>query len=229
MRIAFLPLATMILCAAPASPRLVLDATTHAFGTVARGVRVVHRFKVTNGGSAPLRILRLNASCGCTSTVLGRKELAPGEATELEVTFNTDGFHGPVRKTLEVLSDDPVEPSRTLTLEADVTADVTPTNAEFFFADLTPRDRRKTSLKIKSETGRPVFATNVDMSEAPWLGVATRTVGRNLFVDLELLAKNLPGDQTSGTDTLAVHVENPKVTVVHIRVRWEKRSATPRK
>lgn len=205
-----------------AQQRLVLDADSHHFGQIRAGIKVAHRFRITNAGDAPLRIVRVNPSCGCTSTVVGKQVLEPGEATELEAVFDATGYRGPVKKLIELVSDDPAGPSRTLAVEADVLAEVIPETQEVAFRDLARKDRRKRSVKLTSGTGEPIAVLDAELSEAPWLGVATRPAGKDVFVDLVLLARNLPPGRESGTDTLAFRVANPNPSVVNLRVSWEK-------
>ena len=211
-------------------PRLSLAEPDFDFGRIGPVQIVTHRFKASNTGSAPLTIANLAASCGCTSTVLGRKTLAPGESTELEVTFNPAGQHGVTRKAVQVFSDDPVAPAQTLTFQADVLAVILVSPEEVRFTDLTPRDRRKASVKVESLSGQPILLSNAELSEAPWLGVATREEDNNLWVDLDLLARRLPPARLSGIDTINLHVNNPGPSIVTVNVRWERRppvSATP--
>ena len=120
MRIPALVLLAPVVCLAQAAPHISFEASHFDFGKISADTKVSHRFKVTNTGQAPLNITRLNPSCGCTSTVLGKWTLAPGESTDIEVTFNPAGFRGLSRKSIQVVSDDPASPTSTLTFEADV-------------------------------------------------------------------------------------------------------------
>lgn len=223
LRSALIAASVPVLCMAQAPPHLAVDEAIHDFGRIRVGEKAAHRFRITNDGGAELKILRLVSSCGCTSTVAGKDTLAPGESTDLETAFNAEGFRGPVAKTVEVVTNDPASPSLTLTLKAEVLADVTPSTQEVHFGDLGPRDRRKASVKLASETGQPILVTGADLSEAPWLGVATRTVGKDVFVDFLMLAKNLPPEKGSGIDTVTLHVANPRLSEVHLQVRWDRR------
>jgi len=223
LRSALIAASVPVLCLAQAPPHLAVDEAIHEFGRIRMGERPAHRFRITNDGGAELKILRLVSSCGCTSTVAGKDTLAPGEGTDLETVFNSEGFQGPVTKTIQVLTNDPASPSLTLTLKAEVQADVTPSTQEIHFGDLGPRDRRKASVKLTSETGQPILVTGADLSEAPWLGVATRTVGKDVFVDFLLLAKNLSPKEVSGIDTVTLHLANPRLSEVRLHVRWDRR------
>jgi Protein of unknown function (DUF1573) len=207
-----------------------VDSLLHDFGPVGSNTQTSHRFKITNAGSAPLQITKVNTPCGCTSSVVGETTVAPGQSTELAVTFNSAGLKGLSRKTVEVISNDPANPSQIFSIQAEVAADITPEAADVLFQDLVPRDRRKQSVKFTTGTGRPIHVVDADLSEAPWLGVATRERDNNLWVDLDLLARRLPAASLSGTDTITLHVLNPLASTVKLSVHWERRApvvATP--
>jgi hypothetical protein len=217
-----LALAVPAICLAqtPGQPRLVLDAPHYDFGRIAPDLTVTHRFKASNTGSAPLTLIKLSPSCGCTSTVVGKPVLAPGESTELEVTFNSAGARGLNRKTVSVESNDPVHPVQTLSFEANVLPAIITATDQLWFADLRREDRRKASLKLETGTGQPIRVSDVDLSPAPWLGVATRSQDKDLWVDFQLQARSLPPDKLSGTDTVTLHLENPQPSTVQLSVHW---------
>lgn len=220
-----LTLIALLGLAAPAQevPRLQVDAEQHDFGPLVQNRAVTHVFKVRNAGSAPLTIRRVVPACGCTSTLLGQSTLAPGEATDLQVTLNTTGMSGRVRKTVLVESDDPERPNLTLAFEGDMMRDVEPPEREVWFDRLTPKVRRKASVSFESGTGSPIEVTDADLSEAPWLGVATREQDGRLWVDLDLLARRLPRGQASGTDSITLHVRNPRPSRVRLNVHWARK------
>jgi hypothetical protein len=208
---------------AQGKPHLVLDETHYEFGRIGPAAVVTHRFKASNGGDAPLTITKLNASCGCTSTLVGQGTLAPGESTELEVTFNAMGHPGPNQKSVEVVSDDPVQPVQILSFGAEVMQDIEPVVQEVRFDGLVSKDRRKASVKLASETGQPIRVVSADLSDSPWLGVATREEGDDVYVDLELVARLLPPGKPSGVDTIGLHLANPNPSVVQLRILWQRR------
>ena len=229
MRMPLLALGVTAICLAQAPPlgppRLVPDAPHHDFGQLAPGTRATHRFLLRNAGGAPLTIAKVVATCGCTSSVVGKTLLAPGERTGLDVTFDTTGLRGPAQKSVQVLSDDPASPSLVLTFQAEVLPEVLAATDRVLFQDLAPRDRRRTSVKLVSTTGAPIHVTDVELSPAPWLGVTTREDGEALWVDLDLLARRLPPRQRSGTDRIALHLLGPGPSVVELRVRWIRKAA----
>jgi hypothetical protein len=194
------------------------------FGKISGEAKVSHRFKVTNTGKAPLNITRLNPSCGCTSTVLGKWTLVPEESTEVEVTFNPAGFRGLSRKSIQVVSDDPVQPTTTLTFQAEVVREITPSTDSVFFQDLTRTAPRKASVKLTSGTHEPVKITEAKAPGAPYLTVSTRQDGRDAWVDLTLDGSRVPEGKQIGADSIFVRTTNPKVPTIPITVQWEMRA-----
>jgi hypothetical protein len=205
-----------------AQPRAVLDSDAFDFGAVTPGARVTHRFALSNGGDQPLEILRIQPSCGCTTAVVGRTTLAPGERTQVEVDFDASGFKGPVRKDMDLYTNDPAQPRRSLEIRAMVLADILLDSEQVPILDLAPGDRRRVTVKLESGTGQPIVVTDVGLSPAPWLGVSTRETGKTLYVDLDLLAKRLPKDRLAGRDTVTLSLANPRPSTVTLKVEWAK-------
>ena len=225
MRLSVLAPVTAAVCLAQApAPRLFVAERHHDFGRIAQNTSATYRFKLENRGDAPLHITGVKATCGCTSTVSGKDLLAPGEDTEIEVTYHSAGTVGPVHKTVEVSSDDPAQAVLVLDFDAEVKGAATLSQGRVMFLDLTAKSRPKASVKITSETGKAIDVTAVDLSPAPWLGVRTRVDDREAWVDLDLLAAKLPSGKLSGVDTIGLHVANPDPSVVTLVVQWERRA-----
>ena len=224
MRIALLILSVPAICLAqaPGRPHLVIEAPIYDFGKVAPDAQVSHRFKLRNAGDASLTIGKLSPSCGCTSTMVGKETLAPGDDTELEVTFNTTGLKGMARKSVQVASDDPAAPLQTLSFQAEVLPDITTSTDQVWFGDLAPKDCRKASVKLESTNNRPIILDDVVLSKAPWLGVATREENSTLWVDFELHADRLPPGALSGSDSVTLKIRSPRPSVIQLNAVWER-------
>lgn len=210
---------------APAAPHISFEATHFDFGKIPGDTKVTHRFKVTNIGKAPLNITRLNPSCGCTSTVLGKWTLAPEESTEIEVTFNPAGFRGVSRKSIQVVSDDPVQPNSTLTFQAEVVREIMLSTDSVFFQDVVRTGSRKASVKLTTGNDRPVKVLEVRAPGAPYLSLATRPEGNDAWVDITLDGSGIPAGKQVGLDRVAVRTGNPRVPNLQIDVQWELRAS----
>ena len=104
-----------------AAPQITVDEAVYQFGTVLEGVVVTHTFVLTNAGDETLAITSVHTGCGCTTTDLAKKNLAPGESVNLDTVFDTVGYGGrPVTKMIYVESSDPANPKVTLQLQGTV-------------------------------------------------------------------------------------------------------------
>jgi len=224
MRRFFLVLAAAAVCSAQA-PTITVDQPHFDFGRIGNEAKVVHRFKVANTGTADLNISRLNASCGCTSTVIGQWTLKPGQGTEIEATFNPTGFRGLIHKSIQVSSNDPKTPILGLSFDADVTREIMPSTESIFFQDLQRSEPRKSSVRFFSSSGQPVKLTQALTPGAPYLSTAIRTEGKDGWVDITLDGRQIAPGRTVGTDAVVVHTDNPKVPIINITVQWELRAA----
>lgn len=87
--------------ASPASA-LVFESSFYDFGTVTEGDVVKRTFKFRNEGSVPIKIIKTETSCGCTTANGALKEYAPGEQGEMEVVVDTVGKKGIIVKTVKL-------------------------------------------------------------------------------------------------------------------------------
>jgi len=97
------------------APKIVFKEDVHDFGKVERGPELQYNFKFTNKGNAPLKIERVQTSCGCTGATVGDKtEYKKGESGEIRVNFQTQGRSGQQEKSIFVFSNDPETPQKEL-------------------------------------------------------------------------------------------------------------------
>jgi hypothetical protein len=206
------------------APHISFDALHFDFGKISADAKVSHRFKVTNTGQAYLNITRLDPSCGCTSTVLGKWSLAPGESTEVEVIFNPAGYRGPARKSVQVVSNDPASPT-TLTFEANVIREIMPSTDSVFFQDVVRTRPRNASVKMVSGTDQPVKLLEAKAPGAPYLSTSLRQDGNDAWVDIALDGQKIPPGRQMGADAVFVRTANPKVPNITVTVQWELRAS----
>lgn len=76
------------------------------FGTVAEeGGPVEHEFVFTNNSGRPIKILSVQASCGCTTPAWSQDPIAPGKTGFVKASYNPKGRPGYFNKTLSVTTD----------------------------------------------------------------------------------------------------------------------------
>lgn len=87
--------------------RKMFDATSHDFGSVARGGKVDYYFKVHNPYKEDVHIMDVRSSCGCTTPKAVKDVLKTYEEGAILATFNTRSFLGQRNATLTVVFDKP--------------------------------------------------------------------------------------------------------------------------
>lgn len=103
------------------SPKMIFNKKEHNFGDIKLGETVNTEFIFTNKGGAPLQIFKTKASCGCTAFSPEKTTLAPGESSNIKVTFNTAGKHeGDQQQSVTIYTNDPAEPTQMITIKGKV-------------------------------------------------------------------------------------------------------------
>lgn len=79
---------------------------TYDFGSVAEeNGPVTHDFIFTNNGSRPVKILTVQASCGCTTPDWTKEPVVPGKTGFIKASYNPKGRPGYFNKSLTVTTD----------------------------------------------------------------------------------------------------------------------------
>lgn len=102
-------------------PKISFRESQHDFGIVKEGSVVSYTFKFANKGKSFLKIKDIKTSCGCTAALISSKEIAPGNEGTLKVDLDTKNRQGRMSRTITVVSNDPEEPNKVLTIYAEVT------------------------------------------------------------------------------------------------------------
>jgi hypothetical protein len=102
-------------------PELTAAQTTYDFGIVQPGGNMQHAFEIKNTGRQPLKISKINVSCGCIKDAHAEVDaVAPGASTKLLLTWEPPTFQKDVIETVDVETNDPVRPSVRFTIQAQV-------------------------------------------------------------------------------------------------------------
>lgn len=119
-----------------AQAKIEFDKMHHNFGIVQENENYIyHKFIVTNTGSKPLLINRVETSCGCTSPDWTKDSIQPGKTGFVQARYETINRVGPFTKTLTVYSNADV-PFHHLDITGDVKASEKKPEAEPEFAGI---------------------------------------------------------------------------------------------
>lgn len=101
-------------------PQISITPLSYDMGDIKAGEKVTKIYTIKNVGGEILDIKEVRASCGCTAVKPGKNKLGPGESTELEVTFNSEGREGKQNKTVYIETNDPSHTTAKVTFTANV-------------------------------------------------------------------------------------------------------------
>jgi hypothetical protein len=92
---------------------MTFDEPEHNFGSLDKNGTLVHSFKFTNTGNAPLVLFDVKPSCGCTALKGWPKEaILPGGSSEIAIEMNPKVASPKVTKTISIIAN--TEPSLTV-------------------------------------------------------------------------------------------------------------------
>ncbi len=107
------------------APQIIpVELRSHDFGTVARSAKTEHRFPITNIYKQPMQISSVRASCGCTTPIIEKQVLQPGETGAILARFNTGTHTGQKRATLTVSITAPVFTELQLNVQGYIRSDI---------------------------------------------------------------------------------------------------------
>jgi hypothetical protein len=106
------------------APRLTVAAPVFDFGSVERGTRIEHVFKVRNDGDAPATVDTDRRVCACTVGTGDKRLLAPGQEAWITVAVDTRRLAGATAKAVTVRTNDPASPAIKLVMQGRVLADL---------------------------------------------------------------------------------------------------------
>ena len=91
-------------------PSLVVDSRSFDFGSVPSDFRIIHIYKIKNGGNETLHITKLEPNCDCTTASIKDTLIKPGDSTDLRLVFVTRDYYGTTNKKLAIRSNDTEKP-----------------------------------------------------------------------------------------------------------------------
>ncbi|MCP4456616.1 MAG: DUF1573 domain-containing protein [Cytophagales bacterium] len=102
------------------APKLTFAKNSYDFKKVAKNDTIEINFVLINSGKSELNIRGTKSNCDCTTTLLEKDTLQPGEKVNMKVIFNTKGRRGKQFKNVTIFSNDPHASSQMVMIKAEV-------------------------------------------------------------------------------------------------------------
>ncbi len=146
------------LCGAAAQPRLeIAEGAKFSLGKIYRGEVIERTLTLKNAGTDTLQVRRVDASCGCTGTVVSSHSIPAGSSGTLRVTFNSKNFSGLVHKTVTITSNASNAPELVVEFTADVTDEILFTPQQFWVKDGEVGHTTRLTVKVKNNGPSPLI------------------------------------------------------------------------
>ncbi len=152
--------------------------TEHDFGTVPRGAKAVHEFKLVNKYQETIHIDHVKSSCGCTTPLIKKADLKTYEEGSIVCEFNTESFIGLKAAQITVVFKKPFHGEMQLNVRGNIRSDIQTEPGVIEFGEVDRGTSKATQVKI-SYAGRN-----------PWEIKDVRSVNENLGVRLEPTNQN---------------------------------------
>ncbi|MFT7639944.1 MAG: hypothetical protein ACI9G1_001682, partial [Pirellulaceae bacterium] len=132
-------------------PMAITPETEFDFGALNPLTNSLHRFVVTNGGAAPLKIRVGETTCKCTVGKVAKQNLAPGESTEVELRWNTGRDTEHYAHSALVYTNDPQRSTIQFRIHGRVLQRLVATPDNFAFPAVRPNRTYEQELVIRSQ------------------------------------------------------------------------------
>jgi len=145
-----------------AQPRLqVIDGVKIDFGALNRGTIAERKVTLKNVGTDTLVISRVDASCGCTGTMVSDQRIKPGGTGTVMITFNSKNFSGPVHKTVTIHSNTVEGTTTVIEFVAEVVEEISLEPSAIWFRDAQVGVASTSTILVKNQGKSPLKLTGV--------------------------------------------------------------------
>jgi hypothetical protein len=168
--IAVLLLVLIFASALSAAPKLAFQHSYFDFGYAPQEAKLTHPFWIKSVGDEDLKITEIKTGCSCTKAPLTKRVIAPGDSTDLKVTFSTGRYKNRVLKKPTIYSNEGEE-GRSATIIANLVTDpdaTAPLLINPFIISMPMHDgteRTSAEFSLKNVSNRAVAPIMVDLPE----------------------------------------------------------------
>jgi Protein of unknown function (DUF1573) len=149
------------------------------FGTVARGSKLRHAFKIINSTGRDIHISDWRTKCGCTDVRVGAREIPPGTQTVVEATIDTTKFEGYKASGLTLVIDQPAYLEVDLNLNCFIRSDVTLIPGQVDFGIVPRASKPSLTLTLTYSGGQPDWAVTRMQTMSALVSAQLRELGRS--------------------------------------------------
>jgi hypothetical protein len=198
------------------------------FGTVARGSKLLHSFKVLNRTNQEIHIADFRTKCGCTEVRIGAREIPPGTLTTIEATVDTTKFEGFKASGLTLVIDRPSVVEVDLNLTCFIRGELTLTPGQIDFGIVRHATEPTVTATMNYHGMRPDFAINRMVTRSGDVSVKSKEISRSAGGPAQfLLTATLNPSAPNGPfrEEVTIYTNDPAVPTLPVTVTANVQSA----
>ncbi len=191
------------------------------FGTVARGSKVRHAFRVVNRSNQEIHIASWRTKCGCTEVRVGAKEIPPGTQTTVEAVIDTTKFVGYKPSGLTLIIDRPNYTELDLNLSCFIRGDITLNPGQVDFGTVQRTSNPSVTLSLSYNGTVPNWGITKMQSGSSHVTARLQEEGRSASGQLRYnLTANLKPTAPNGyfKDELTLYTNDPASPTIPVSV-----------
>lgn len=135
------------------------------FGVMERGTEGKHVFKIKNVGDGWLRLQDGGSTCKCTVGELGKSGIAPGETSDVTLTWKTQSQSTEFSQTATIRTTDPYNPEIALEIYGTLVETILVEPSAWDIGDVTSGDSIKVNLTAYSFKPEPIKILEAEFLE----------------------------------------------------------------
>ncbi len=151
----------------------------HDFGTVAKGSKVSHTFKVINTTDQDIHIASVAPKCGCTDVKVRAYLIPPGTQTVIEALIDTTKFQGKKDSGLTLKLDKPVFAEVDLNLTCFIRTDVVVNPGQVDFGTVSRQSKPTLAINLTYTGGNPNWGITKIQVISPHIKATAQEVARS--------------------------------------------------
>jgi hypothetical protein len=191
------------------------------FGTVARGSKVLHTFKLLNRTNQEIHIADWRTKCGCTEVRVGARVIPPGTLTVIEAVVDTTKFQGFKASGLTLIIDRPSFVEVDLNLTCFIQGEIVLNPGQIDFGIVRHATKPTVTLTMNYTGGRPDFAVSRMQTRSGDVTAKVQELGRSADGTAQfLLTANLNPSAANGffRDEVTLFTNDPAIPTIPISV-----------
>lgn len=120
--------------------------------------------KIKNTGNKDLEIFAVKPGCGCTTAPIDKSIIAPNDFATVQVTLRIDKDTGPIKKNIEITSNDPRNDKVNYFLKAYIVVPLSTFPKFLNFGNMNVNQKSESKLVISNNINKDIKVKNIKMN-----------------------------------------------------------------